>query len=75
MAHESNSEEDEIILDDVIENEQLGMKKEFNVFVRRDLVNHIELLKKNYIESQDLIKVEMPLYVDASLRRQRYSSP
>lgn len=57
MAHESNSEEDEIILDDVIENEQLGMKKEFNVFVRRDLVPHIDLLRKNYIESQDLIKV------------------
>lgn len=28
----------EVMLDDVIENEELGMRKEFNVFVERDLV-------------------------------------
>ena len=33
------------------------MKKEFNVFVERELVNQIELLQKNYQESKDIIRL------------------
>ncbi|CAD8045638.1 unnamed protein product [Paramecium sonneborni] len=47
----------DIVFDDVIENEELGMKKEYNVFVERQLVQQIKLLKQNYIEKQDLIKM------------------
>lgn len=56
-TEEPDDDNIEIVLDDVIENEELGMKKEFNVFVERDLVPQIKLLKQNYIEKQDLIKV------------------
>jgi hypothetical protein len=54
------SDEDlEVILDDVIESEAIGMKKEFNIFVERPLVAQIKLLSQNYIEAQDLIKVRL----------------